>query len=130
MTIMNPRMAVMAASRVRLALITGRCGVLKKSSGLRALSTAASDYIKPKNVAEWERLAEKELKRSKTITLDTLRSDRITPEGIAIQPVYYDLKSDNPEMPGVSPFTRGPYGMFVCSLQDILSLLHVAFLIV
>lgn len=113
MTIMNPRMAAMAASRARLALSVGRCGVFYKSIGLRALSTAASDYTKPKNVAQWERLAEKELKRSKTVTVDTLRSDRITPEGIAIQPVYYDLNSDNPEMPGVSPFTRGPYGMFV-----------------
>lgn len=109
---MNPRMAAMAASRTRLAFSAGHCGVYK-SIGLRALSTAASDYAKPKTVAEWERLAEKELKRSKTVTVDTLRSDRITPEGIALQPVYYDLESDNPEMPGVSPFTRGPYGMFL-----------------
>jgi hypothetical protein len=107
-------MAVWAASRTRLALRARRCGIYK-SIGLRAcaLSTATSDYVQPKNVAEWERLAEKELKRSKTVTVDSLRTDRITPEGISLQPVYYDLEADNPEMPGVSPFTRGPYGKFL-----------------
>jgi hypothetical protein len=116
MTIMSPRMTAMAASRTRLALIkASRCGVYK-SIGLRALSTASSDYVQPKSVAEWERLAEKELKRAKTVTVDSLRTQRITPEGISLQPVYYDLESDNPEMPGVSPFTRGPYGKLL--LQD------------
>lgn len=102
-------MAVRAASRTRLSLRSSRCGVYK-SICPRALSTSSSEYVKPESVAEWERLAEKELKRSKTVTVDFLRTKRITPEGIALQPVYYDLESDNPEMPGVSPFTRGPYG--------------------
>jgi hypothetical protein len=112
MTIISPRIAAIAASRTRLALRASRCGVYK-SIGLRALSTATSDYVQPKSVAEWERLAEKELKRSKTCTVDYLRTQRITPEGISLQPVYYDLESENPEMPGVSPFTRGPYGKFL-----------------
>jgi methylmalonyl-CoA mutase len=34
----------------------------------------------------------------------------LTPEGVAIQPVYWDTSNaNNPEMPGVYPFTRGPY---------------------
>jgi len=34
----------------------------------------------------------------------------VTPEGVAIQPVYWDLDNqENPDMPGVFPFTRGPY---------------------
>lgn len=62
------------------------------------------------NLRQWEALVEKELSRAKSKhTISSLRSDRVTPEGIAIQPVYYDLNSDEPELPGVFPFTRGPY---------------------
>lgn len=61
----------------------------------------------------WEKSADKELSRSKkgtTTTVDSLRTERITPEGVAIQPVYYDLNNtENPELPGVYPYTRGPY---------------------
>jgi methylmalonyl-CoA mutase N-terminal domain/subunit len=57
---------------------------------------------------QWTKVAEKELKTSK-MTLEELQTTRITAEGIALQPVYYDLESDNPELPGVFPFTRGPY---------------------
>ena len=76
-------------------------------------STAKYDDRKPKTVLEWEKLAELELSKTKNTpfkTVDALRTQRLSPEGIAIQPVYYDL-SDNasPEMPGVAPFTRGPY---------------------
>lgn len=64
----------------------------------------------PDTVLEWEKLATKELGRSKTgQTVESLRTSRTTPEGIAVQPVYYDLDSDEPEMPGVYPYTRGPY---------------------
>ena len=67
-------------------------------------------YTPPANVLEWEKLATKELGRSKTgQTVESLRTSRTTPEGIAVQPVYYDLDSSAPEMPGVYPFTRGPY---------------------
>jgi len=41
--------------------------------------------------------------------VDSLRADRVTPEGIAVQPVYYDLDDPNPAMPGVKPYERGPY---------------------
>ncbi|KAL9183443.1 hypothetical protein ACHAXT_004299 [Thalassiosira profunda] len=72
-------------------------------------STAAyPPYDKPPNVELWEKLADKELAGS-TKTVDSLRTDRVTPEGIAIQPVYYDLDDPNPPMPGVKPYDRGPY---------------------
>lgn len=62
---------------------------------------------------EWEGKAEKELSRSKYLSVDYLRTQRVTPEGIAIQPVYWDLKHDDsergPPMPGVFPYERGPY---------------------
>ena len=82
---------------------------------LRALSTSAST-TPPASVLEWERKANKELSRGKPKfgSVDALRTERITPEGIAIQPVYYDLQN-NPEMPGVYPFTRGPYATMYTS---------------
>ena len=64
----------------------------------------------PPSVEKWEKLAEKELSRAKNVSVDTLRSERVTPEGINIQPIYWDLDNpDGPEMPGVYPYTRGPY---------------------
>ncbi len=73
--------------------------------GLRYQSAAL-----PKTVQQWEKLADKELAKAKDVSVDTLRSERITPEGISIQPVYWDLNNpEDPEMPGVYPFTRGPY---------------------
>jgi len=67
-------------------------------------------YTPPDTVLEWEKLATKELARSKTgETVESLRTSRTTPEGIGVQPVYFDLDSDEPEMPGVYPYTRGPY---------------------
>ena len=55
-------------------------------------------------------------------TIHDLRTKRKTPENIEIQPVYYSLvdgstndddssssASTIPEMPGVYPYTRGPY---------------------
>eukprot|EP00934_Nitzschia_sp_Nitz4_P003447 Nitzschia sp. Nitz4//scaffold380_size13111//2834//5335//NITZ4_008981-RA/size13111-augustus-gene-0.36-mRNA-1//1//CDS//3329549876//3437//frame0 len=63
----------------------------------------------PESVQKWEALADKELSRAKNVSVDTLRTDRITPEGVAVQPVYWDTNSDAPEMPGVFPFKRGPY---------------------
>ncbi|KAK1736540.1 methylmalonyl-CoA mutase [Skeletonema marinoi] len=76
-------------------------------------SSSYPPYKKPINVEQWETLATKELSKSNK-TVDTLRTQRITPEGIAIQPVYYDLNNNNtsseePAMPGVKPYDRGPY---------------------
>eukprot|EP00984_Skeletonema_dohrnii_P012732 scaffold5193_cov93-Skeletonema_dohrnii-CCMP3373.AAC.10 len=74
-------------------------------------SSSYPPYKKPINVEQWETLATKELSKSNK-SVDTLRTQRITPEGIAIQPVYYDLnnnKSEEPAMPGVKPYDRGPY---------------------
>ena len=67
-----------------------------------------NQYIPPTSVQMWEALADKELRGATTV--DTLRTERITPEGIAMQPVYYNLLNDDmPDMPGVFPYTRGPY---------------------
>jgi hypothetical protein len=64
----------------------------------------------PATVEQWAKLADKELSRDKNVSVDSLRTQRITPEGLEIQPVYWDLSNpDNPEMPGVYPYTRGPY---------------------
>jgi methylmalonyl-CoA mutase len=71
-------------------------------------STSTSATL-PKSVQQWEKLANKELKSAENVSVDTLRTERVTPEGIAIQPVYWDLNSDDPEMPGVYPYKRGPY---------------------
>mmetsp|Transcript_3368 Transcript_3368/g.5039 ORF Transcript_3368/g.5039 Transcript_3368/m.5039 type:complete len:202 (+) Transcript_3368:149-754(+) len=74
-------------------------------------SASYPPYKKPINVEQWETLATKELSKSNK-TVDTLRTQRITPEGIAIQPVYYDLNNTSEEsvaMPGVKPYDRGPY---------------------
>jgi methylmalonyl-CoA mutase len=69
----------------------------------------------PPTVQAWEKLVDKELSRAKNVSVDTLRTERVTPEGVAIQPVYWDLNNpDDPEMPGVYPFTRGPYGTMYC----------------
>jgi methylmalonyl-CoA mutase len=70
-------------------------------------TTSSGEYVKPASVTEWEGLATKELSRSEK-TVDSLRMERVTPEGVAVQPVYYDLEGQG-EMPGVFPFTRGPY---------------------
>mmetsp|Transcript_12697 Transcript_12697/g.23804 ORF Transcript_12697/g.23804 Transcript_12697/m.23804 type:complete len:805 (-) Transcript_12697:66-2480(-) len=71
------------------------------------------------NVEKWEALAQKELIHSKsTHTLTSLRTTRLTPEGIAIQPVYYDLQQQqhhDVEMPGIEPYTRGPYATMYTS---------------
>lgn len=73
-------------------------------------SGSGGEYKKPASLVEWEAAAEKEYVSSKTgKTLDSVRTQRVTPEGIAIQPVYFDLEDDSPELPGVYPYTRGPY---------------------
>ncbi|KAL7429139.1 hypothetical protein ACHAXH_002601 [Discostella pseudostelligera] len=71
-------------------------------------SSSHSTYKKTRNVELWEELASKELSKS-NMTVDSLRTERVTPEGIAIQPVYYDLDDPNPSMPGIRPYDRGPY---------------------
>jgi methylmalonyl-CoA mutase len=73
-------------------------------------------YKTPDNVYQWEELAEKELRKSKSKhTVSTLRTDRLTPEGIHVQPVYWDFNNENPEMPGMEPYTRGPYATMYTS---------------
>ena len=78
-----------------------------------AAAAAANDesyppYQKPLNLQQWEALANKELSRSNK-TIDTLRTQRLTPEGISIQPVYYNLDTSSPDLPGIAPYDRGPY---------------------
>jgi methylmalonyl-CoA mutase len=96
-------------------LANGRNINAKPKPANRFFSTASEGsscgtYKPPENVAQWEKLATKELSRSKTgQTVESMRVNRTTPEGIDIQPVYFDLNADEPEMPGVYPYTRGPY---------------------
>lgn len=82
-------------------------------SSLPSSDDALPPYIAPVSVKEWEEKATKELSRSKGKTIESLRTDRVTPEGIHIQPVYWDLTKQvngkDPEMPGVFPYSRGPY---------------------
>jgi methylmalonyl-CoA mutase N-terminal domain/subunit len=84
-------------------------------------------YVTPPSVQEWEQLATREWARAtkqKNVSVDDWQrhcQSHVTPEGIAIQPVYYDYNSatqnesssssssSSPEMPGVFPYTRGPY---------------------
>lgn len=84
---------------------------LRHSSSSAEESTYYPPYEKPANVEQWEKLATKELSKSNQ-TIDTLRTQRITPEGIAIQPVYYNLNTTTDEemaMPGIKPYDRGVY---------------------
>lgn len=108
-------------SRRRLFVTSNGTATLKKTcannplllaSTRRNKSTTSTEgsapYEPPASVVQWEELAKKELSRS-TKTVNSLRTNRVSPEGIAVQPVYYDLDGEDPEMPGVYPFTRGPY---------------------
>jgi methylmalonyl-CoA mutase len=59
-----------------------------------------------KTIADWEKLAERELKTSpENLTWET-------PEGIAVKPLYTEADTENLDhlgsLPGFTPFTRGP----------------------
>ena len=86
------------------------------SSSSSSSSSSFEEFKLPESVQAWEKVAEQELRRSKK-SVASLRTDRITPEGIQIQPVYWDLNdaNNNPEMPGVYPYTRGPYASMYTS---------------
>ncbi|VEU41355.1 unnamed protein product [Pseudo-nitzschia multistriata] len=91
---------------------------VNRYSGSGTQFSPLSTFTIPKSVQQWEKLANDELAKSKSkkVTVDSLRTERITPEGIEIQPVYWNVShNDNdgdgngPEMPGIFPYTRGPY---------------------
>jgi methylmalonyl-CoA mutase len=102
---------------MNIRILNKRRLVWSRSNNIRGTSTCTGTNQweglasqRSQNLRQWEALVEKELSRAKSKhTIASLRSNRVTPEGIAIQPVYYDLNSDEPELPGVFPFTRGPY---------------------
>lgn len=106
---MAVKRSTMRSSTIQLAT-TRHLPLLKKVSRFSTRSLF-STYVKPESVEKWEKLAEKELSKAKGLSVDYLRTNRITPEGIAIQPVYWDVSDDatNPELPGIFPYTRGPY---------------------
>ena len=107
----NIRSAVSNFQRCRLS-------VLHKSTSIQlSKRSLSSSYKIPPTVLQWENQAEKELKKSKSPhSVSSLRSDRMTPEGIQVQPVYWDLNnSSDPEMPGLEPYTRGPYATMYTS---------------
>ena len=102
-----------SAARIRYSLVKLTSASSPNRYWLAAAATRSLSSSLPASVIEWEGKAEKELGRSKHLTVDYLRTQRVTPEGIAIQPVYWDLKHDDsekgPPMPGVFPYERGPY---------------------
>lgn len=88
----------------------------------RNLSSVMADYEEddrewndtPNSVLDWKHTAAKELKKDKEDAFKLLQ--RSTPEGLTLHPVYYNgmfdentYQEEDPEMPGVFPFTRGPY---------------------
>jgi len=85
------------------------------SSGLAAVYSEDEDEnglewkVPPKSVLEWKATAAKELKTDGCEEDAFQLLQRSTPEGLKINPVYYDDQGEDPEMPGVFPFTRGPY---------------------
>ena len=86
-----------------------RCGSELQQLGYRTAARTFTSSLPP-TVEHWEKLADKELSRAKHVTVGSLRTDRVTPEGIHVQPIYWDLSNpDDPEMPGVFPYKRGPY---------------------
>src|ERR1700682_4456303 len=65
-----------------------------------------ADFPK-KTLADWEKLAAKELRDKPVSSLDW-----VTPEGIVVKPLYTAADLENLEtvgsLPGFPPFTRGP----------------------
>ena len=65
-----------------------------------------ADFPK-KTLADWEKLATKELRERPLSSLDWT-----TPEGIVVKPLYTAADLENLEtvgaLPGFPPFTRGP----------------------
>ena len=116
-TVQLPRMLA------RNRLLTKRLHLHQLVRHSSAVSSSSSTSTYPKRLEEWESLAQKELIKSKSKykSPSDLRTQRITPEGIEIQPVYYDVNAmfdesgPAPEMPGIEPFTRGPYATMYTS---------------
>jgi methylmalonyl-CoA mutase len=71
----------------------------------RALSSHHSNPSADGYPSEWAGKAMKEWKTKDSNQIKT----HMTPEGIMLQPTYYDMDNKEPEMPGVFPFKRGPY---------------------
>ena len=85
-----------AAKKSRRSIQLGGGSSCRSAAGrsLSSSSTPDVSYEKPATVREWETKAAQELKRSKTgRTVDQMRTERRTPEGIELQPVYYDLST-------------------------------------
>jgi len=99
--------------RTYLSSATTSSSTATNSSSLKSTPTKTKEQAAPfstTSLQAWETLAKEEMKKSRSSqTLESLRSERVTPEGIAIQPVYYDYLSNDAEMPGIAPYTRGPY---------------------
>src|SRR5262245_42384487 len=76
------------------------------SARRRITLSAMADFPK-KTLAEWEKLAAKELREKPLSSLDWT-----TPEGIVVKPVYTAADLEKLEtmgsLPGFPPFTRGP----------------------
>eukprot|EP00587_Corethron_hystrix_P012779 CAMPEP_0113326390 /NCGR_PEP_ID=MMETSP0010_2-20120614/18479_1 /TAXON_ID=216773 ORGANISM="Corethron hystrix, Strain 308" /NCGR_SAMPLE_ID=MMETSP0010_2 /ASSEMBLY_ACC=CAM_ASM_000155 /LENGTH=160 /DNA_ID=CAMNT_0000186685 /DNA_START=156 /DNA_END=634 /DNA_ORIENTATION=- /assembly_acc=CAM_ASM_000155 len=91
---------LLCASRVRLSRAARIAGIR-----LRPISTPA--------VEKWQKTAAKEYAKSqKEKNADPSEIDSLLstprPSGISLRPVYHSDDADA-EMPGIEPFTRGPY---------------------
>jgi methylmalonyl-CoA mutase len=111
----SARMMILRERIVMLTVSTQQQQTPQQVLPYRRMSTTSTSTGLPSTVQEWEKLATKELAKAKHVSVESLRTQRITPEGIEIQPVYWDRKDPNnnsddaPDMPGVFPYTRGPY---------------------
>jgi len=118
---MHRQTSQLSLKRLRLLHHRSKSSTASSRTADPAPSQASPKHINEEpprnNVQKWEALAEQELIRSKSPhTLSSLRTSRITPEDIEIQPVYYDYcNPSTAEMPGVEPFTRGPYATMYTS---------------
>jgi len=81
----------------------------QKRHVLRSLSAAASSGGYPEN---WSKLATKELSKPGAPPLGPEGLEWHTPEGIKLKPLYFAPGS---ELPGVYPYTRGPYATMFSS---------------
>nr|KAF6341679.1 methylmalonyl-CoA mutase [Myotis myotis] len=96
----------MLRAKTRLVLLSPHhLKQLKESSGSRLIWQRLLHQKQPLH-PEWAALAKKQLKGKNPEDLIWR-----TPEGISIKPLYSsrDTKDSPEELPGVKPFTRGPY---------------------
>lgn len=106
-------LATYSLAMMMMLRVSSSYQALRKSARSRALvNPLLSSYScrSGSSHSQWENQVNRELKNHpQKWTVDDLRSKRYTAEGLCLQPVYYNLDAEDPELPGVFPYTRGPY---------------------